>query len=43
MLKGIKIKPLKRHFDERGSFTEIMRIDWKDILDEDGFAQQIYQ
>ena len=39
MLKGIKIKPLKRHFDERGSFTEIMRIDWKDILDEDGFVQ----
>ena len=39
MLKGIKIKPLKRHFDERGSFTEIMRIDWKDILDEDRFVQ----
>ena len=39
MLKGIKIKPLKRHFDERGSFTEIIRIDWKDILDEDGFIQ----
>ena len=39
MLKGIKIKPLKRHFDERGSFTEIIRIDWKDILDEDGFVQ----
>jgi len=39
MLKGIKIKPLKRHFDERGSFIEIIRIDWKDILDEDGFVQ----
>jgi len=39
MLVGIKIKPLKRHFDERGSFTEIMRVDWKDILDEDGFVQ----
>jgi len=39
MLKGIKIKPLKRHFDERGSFTEIMRIDWKDIPDEDRFVQ----
>lgn len=39
MLEGIKIKPLKRHFDERGSFTELMRIDWKEILEEDEFVQ----
>jgi len=39
MLDGIIIKPLKRHFDERGSFTEIIRIDWKDLLDEDRFVQ----
>jgi dTDP-4-dehydrorhamnose 3,5-epimerase len=39
MLAGIKIKPLRRHFDERGSFTELMRRDWKDILNEDGFIQ----
>ncbi len=39
MLKGIIIKPLKRHVDERGSFTELMREDWKDILNEDHFVQ----
>lgn len=39
MLEGIKIKPLKRHFDERGSFTELMRKDWKKILEEDEFVQ----
>lgn len=39
MLEGIKIKPVHRRFDERGSFTEIMRIDWKDILEEDEFTQ----
>jgi len=39
MLEGIKIKPLTRRFDERGSFTEIIRKDWKDILEEDEFTQ----
>ncbi|MEM2084219.1 MAG: dTDP-4-dehydrorhamnose 3,5-epimerase family protein [Nitrososphaerota archaeon] len=35
MLDGIIIKPLKKLVDERGSFTEIMRIDWKDLFKED--------
>lgn len=39
MLKGIIIKPLKRFNDERGSFTELMRQDWKDTLNEDRFLQ----
>jgi dTDP-4-dehydrorhamnose 3,5-epimerase len=39
MLKGIQIKPLKRVFDERGSFQELMREDWKDLLEEDEIAQ----
>ncbi len=39
MLDGIKTKSLIRHLDERGSFTEIMRKDWKDILEEDEFTQ----
>jgi len=38
MLGGIKIKPLKKYIDERGSFTELMRRDWKEIL-EDEFVQ----
>ena len=39
MLKGIKIKPLKRLSDERGFFTEIMRTDWKDLFQEGTVAQ----
>jgi len=39
MLEGIKIKPLKRFYDERGSFTEIIRKDWADVLEEDTFIQ----
>jgi len=39
MLKGIIIKPLKRLADERGFFTEILRIDWKDLIGEDKIAQ----
>lgn len=39
MLPGIMVKPLKRFYDERGSFTELMRLDWKDILGEDKFVQ----
>lgn len=39
MLEGVKIKALKRMPDERGSFTELMRIDWKEILGEDQIVQ----
>lgn len=39
MLPGVIIKPLKRFADERGFFTEIMRIDWKEIPEEDHFSQ----
>ena len=39
MLKGIVIKHLKGNCDERGSFTEIMREDWKDLLGVDRQVQ----
>lgn len=39
MLKGIIIKPIKRFNDERGFFTELMREDWKNLLNEDRFVQ----
>lgn len=39
MLPGITIKPLQRHADERGFLTEIMRADWKDLLDGDQILQ----
>ena len=35
MLEGIQIKLLKRRFDERGFFLELMREDWKEIFQED--------
>ncbi len=39
MLPGIRIKPLNRMPDERGSFTEIFRNDWKDLLEGGTVAQ----
>jgi len=39
MLTGITIKPLKRLPDERGTFTEVFRTDWKDLLGEDQINQ----
>ena len=39
MLPGIFIKQLKRFPDERGSFTEILRSDWKDLVGEDVTVQ----
>ena len=35
MLPGIKIKPLRRFVDERGFFSEIMRVDWKELFSGD--------
>lgn len=34
MLNGIVVKTLKRVPDERGSFTEVYRKDWKDLFPE---------
>lgn len=39
MLDGIKIYELKRNIDERGSFGEVFRTDWKDLLQEDEIVQ----
>jgi dTDP-4-dehydrorhamnose 3,5-epimerase len=35
MLPGVKVMDLKRNVDERGSFTEILREDWKDFLSDE--------
>ena len=35
MLSGIVIRPLKRIYDERGSFTEVMRTDWPEVFAEE--------
>jgi dTDP-4-dehydrorhamnose 3,5-epimerase len=39
MIKGVEIKELIKHVDERGFFTELMRQDWKDLLGEDKIIQ----
>jgi dTDP-4-dehydrorhamnose 3,5-epimerase len=39
MLKGVRVKPIKRFPDERGFFMEAMRTDWKDLFAEDKIAQ----
>jgi len=39
VLKGVLIKPLKKTNDERGSFTELIREDWKELLNEDRLTQ----
>ncbi len=39
MLSGVIVKTLNRLVDERGSFVEIMRKDWKDLFGEDVVAQ----
>jgi len=39
MIKGIDIKDLIKHVDERGFFAEIIRDDWKSLLDDDTIVQ----
>ncbi len=39
MLTGITVSPIKRIPDERGSFAEIMRKDWKDTFGQEEIAQ----
>lgn len=39
MLPGIIIRPLRRNFDERGFFMEIMRSDWRDLFGDDRIEQ----
>jgi len=39
MLPGIVVRQLKRFHDERGSFTEILRSDWKDLVGDDIIVQ----
>jgi dTDP-4-dehydrorhamnose 3,5-epimerase len=39
LLSGVIIKPLKRMPDERGTFAEVYRKDWSDLLGADVTAQ----
>jgi dTDP-4-dehydrorhamnose 3,5-epimerase len=38
-LPGVKLVDLARFPDERGIFTEIMRVDWRELLDNDEIVQ----
>ena len=39
MLPGIKIFNIKKIIDERGFFTEVLRADWQEFLDNDKIVQ----
>ena len=39
MLEGVIVKPLTKFADERGFFTEIIRMDWKDLIGDDQLVQ----
>jgi dTDP-4-dehydrorhamnose 3,5-epimerase len=39
MLPGVRIVDLKKSIDERGFFAEIIRQDWKDLLENDSIVQ----
>jgi dTDP-4-dehydrorhamnose 3,5-epimerase len=39
MLQGIIVQPLNRIPDERGTFTEVFRKDWQDLLGKDAISQ----
>jgi dTDP-4-dehydrorhamnose 3,5-epimerase len=39
LIEGVIIKEIKRFFDERGFFSEILRDDWKDLLGNDKILQ----
>ena len=39
MLPGVRVRELRKNVDERGSFAEIFREDWRDFLGEDKVIQ----
>jgi dTDP-4-dehydrorhamnose 3,5-epimerase len=39
MLPGVNVRDLSKSIDERGSFAELLRNDWRDILGDDRIAQ----
>jgi len=39
MLLGVKVHEIVKYIDERGFFAEIIRQDWKDLLDGDSVVQ----
>ena len=39
MIEGIVIKEIKKFIDDRGFFSEILRDDWKDLLEDNQILQ----
>lgn len=39
MLTGIKILDVKPHYDERGHFSELLRVDWKEFFESESILQ----
>ena len=43
MLPGVKVRDITKFPDERGSFAEIFRDDWKDLLKVTKLFKPIYR
>jgi dTDP-4-dehydrorhamnose 3,5-epimerase len=39
MLPGIKLYDIKKNVDERGFFAELLRLDWRSIVEDDNIVQ----
>ncbi len=39
MLPGVRVQDLRKSVDERGFFAEVLREDWKDLLEGDRIVQ----
>jgi dTDP-4-dehydrorhamnose 3,5-epimerase len=39
MLSGVKIYNIKKNIDERGVFAELLRLDWRSLVEDNNIAQ----
>ncbi|ATZ61222.2 MAG: dTDP-4-dehydrorhamnose 3,5-epimerase [candidate division WS2 bacterium] len=39
MLPGVRVYDIKKNIDERGFFAELLRLDWKDFVEDDNIVQ----
>ena len=39
MLPGVKVYNIKKNIDERGFFAELLRLDWKNFIEDDNIMQ----
>jgi len=39
MLPGVKVYDIKKNIDERGFFAELLRLDWRSLVEDDNIVQ----